>query len=226
LADFSQHHVLEFQVLDLNRVVDRALQEFLPAAKGKLECEYHYCASLPRISADGGMLGQAISHLLANALDAMPQGGRLTLTTDSRSHLVEGREEFVCLTVRDTGRGIPPAILSRMFEPFFTTKDAGDRSGLGLALVYGIVKQHHGWIEVGSQVGQGTTFKIFLPAAPKRVVFVGSDPLGPLQRRTRRLPEPESAALATVARKPSAVRAVFFVSEDQTEPFLHWGINE
>ena len=79
LAGFSQNQILEFQALDLNRVVERTLREFLPAAKGKLECECRYCASLPRILADSGMLGQVICHLLVNALDAMPQGGRAHL---------------------------------------------------------------------------------------------------------------------------------------------------
>jgi PAS domain S-box-containing protein len=234
LAGFSQNQLLEFQALDLNRVVERTLREFLPAAKGRLECECRYCAGLPRILADSGMLQQGICHLLVNALDAMPQGGRLTLTTerlvlapsDIRSHPVARQEEFVCLTVCDTGCGIPPMVLSRMFEPFFTTKDTGDRSGLGLALVYGIVKQHHGWIEVSSQVGQGTTFKIFLPAATKPVALAGPDPPGFSQHGTRLLPEPKSVAHATSVGEPSTGRAVFPVGEVRSEPLLHWGINE
>jgi signal transduction histidine kinase len=220
--------------LDLNRVVERTLREFLPAAKGKLECECRYCAGLPPVLADGGMLGQAICHLLVNALDAMPQGGRLTLATerlvmgssDIRSHPVARQEEFVCLTICDTGCGIPPAILSRLFEPFFTTKETGDRSGLGLALVYGIVKQHHGWIEVSSQVGQGTTFKIFLPAATQSAALAGPEPPGLSQHGTRLLPEPASAARATFVKEPSTGRVVFPVSEGRSEPLLHWGINE
>jgi nitrogen-specific signal transduction histidine kinase len=178
------------------------------------------------------MLGQAICHLLVNALDAMPQGGRLTLTTerlvmglsDLRSHPVARQEEFVCLTICDTGCGIPPAILSRIFEPFFTTKDTGDRSGLGLALVYAIVKQHHGWIEVSSQVGQGATFKIFLPAIAKPVALVEPEPAGPSRHGTRLLPE--SIARATFVEEPSTGMAVFPVSEVRSEPLLHWGINE
>jgi PAS domain S-box-containing protein len=234
LVGFSQNQPLEFQALDLNRVVERTLREFLPAAKGKLECECRYRASLPRILADGGMLGQVVCHLLVNALDAMPQGGRLTLTTeklvlapsDIRSHTVARQDEFVCLTVSDTGCGIPPTILSRLFEPFFTTKDAGDRSGLGLALVYGIVKQHHGWIEVSSQVGQGTTFKIFLPAITKQVTQVESDPPARSRHTTRLLPEPESVVQATIVEEPSRGGAFFPVSEARSEPFHHWGINE
>jgi PAS domain S-box-containing protein len=233
LTGFSQNQLLEIQALDLNRVVERTLREFLPAAKGKLECECRYCASLPRVLADGGMLGQVICHLLVNALDAMPHGGRLTLTTekllmgpsDIRSHKVARQEEFVCLSVCDTGCGIPPAILSRMFEPFFTTKDTGERSGLGLALVYGIVKQHRGWIEVSSQVGQGTTFKIFLPAATP-AALAGPEPPGLSRHGTRLLPEPESAAHATFVEAPSTGRVVFPVSEVRSEPLLHWGINE
>lgn len=132
----------------------------------------------------------------------------------------------MCLTICDTGCGISPAILSRLFEPFFTTKDSGDRSGLGLALVYGIVKQHHGWIEVSSQLGRGTTFKIFLPAITKPVALVEPEPSGFSQRATRLLPEPESVAHAAFVGEPSKGRAVFPVSEVRSEPLLHWGINE
>jgi CheY-like chemotaxis protein len=102
----------------------------------------------------------------------MPDGGFLTITTEGVT--VESKHafrnpaarmgEFVCLTVEDTGCGIPPEILPRIFEPFFTTKSVGKGTGLGLATVFGIVSQHHGWIEVESRTGEGTTFKVFLPA--------------------------------------------------------------
>jgi CheY-like chemotaxis protein len=102
----------------------------------------------------------------------MPQGGVITITTEAVSingayvetHPEAQAGEFVCIAVGDTGTGIYPEHLPRIFEPFFTTKEEGKGTGLGLATVYGIVKQHRGWIEVCSQVGKGTTFKIFLPA--------------------------------------------------------------
>jgi CheY-like chemotaxis protein len=107
-----------------------------------------------------------------NARDAMPRGGQLYVVTE-RVTLEEAHAQvnpearpgvFVCLTVRDTGTGIASEHLPRIFEPFFTTKELGKGTGLGLATVYGIVKQHQGWVEVTSQPGAGTTFQVFMPA--------------------------------------------------------------
>ena len=114
----------------------------------------------------------------------MPHGGQLTLSTslcdiDSahvRQHPEARPGPHVCLSVTDTGCGIAPEHLSRLFEPFFTTKDVGKGTGLGLASVYGIVKQHEGWIEVSSRVGKGTSFKIFFPASSLPVVPAESSP--------------------------------------------------
>jgi two-component system, cell cycle sensor histidine kinase and response regulator CckA len=124
------------------------------------------------VQADVGMIEQVLVNLVVNARDAMPRGGQLVIATED-VHLgpdypqtnPEGRPgHFVCLRVSDTGVGIAPEHLPHIFEPFFTTKGPGKGTGLGLATAYGIVKQHQGWIEVNSQVGVGTTFKILLPA--------------------------------------------------------------
>src|SRR5437773_8762531 len=123
------------------------------------------------------MIEQLVMHLANNARDAMPQGGQLTVATTvttvdeahTRQHSEARPGRFVCLTVADTGCGMDEATLDRIFEPFFTTKSAGKGSGLGLALVHGIVKQHEGWIEVRTRVGQGTSFQIYLPASSKAV---------------------------------------------------------
>jgi CheY-like chemotaxis protein len=112
-------------------------------------------------------------NLAVNARDAMPKGGQLTIriiVTDIReNHLAQHPEarlgRFVCLTVADTGCGIAPEILPRIFEPFFTTKEIGKGTGLGLATVYGVVKQHEGWIEIETEVGHGATFRVYLPAS-------------------------------------------------------------
>jgi len=175
LIGFSQKQAFEFQALDLNHVVEHSVRMFHPAANGSVQWDCRYSGDLPFVLADARMLGQIISNLLINALDSMPQGGRLTLTTerllkapsDTGNPLIAKPGQFVCLTIRDTGCGISPANLSRIFEPFFTTKDPAAHGGLGLALVYGMVKQHQGWTEVNSQVGRGATFKIFLPAITK-----------------------------------------------------------
>jgi two-component system cell cycle sensor histidine kinase/response regulator CckA len=122
------------------------------------------------------MMEQVLVNLVVNARDAMPRGGQLVITTGltnvdtayTQTHPEARAGEFVCLTVRDTGTGIVPEHLPRIFESFFTTKETGKGTGLGLATVCRIVKQHHGWVEVSSQVGVGTTFKLLFPAlAPK-----------------------------------------------------------
>src|SRR5437867_12109541 len=121
------------------------------------------------------MIEQVLMNLVVNARDAMPKGGQLTIGTEAMAVDAARAEcrpdaragDFVCLSVRDTGCGIEPENMTRIFEPFFTTKGVGKGTGLGLATVYGIVKQHQGWLEVESQVGVGTTFKVFLPASPR-----------------------------------------------------------
>jgi CheY-like chemotaxis protein len=117
------------------------------------------------------MIEQVILNLAVNARDAMPEGGELTFTahvkTIDEAYATRNAEarpgEFVCMTVADTGCGMSASTKSRIFEPFFTTKAAGKGTGLGLATVYGIVKQHEGWIELESELGRGTIFRIFLP---------------------------------------------------------------
>ena len=119
------------------------------------------------------MMEQVLLNLAVNARDAMPRGGRLAVRiaiVDLNENHVQRHPEartgrFVCVSKTDTGSGIPPENLSRIFEPFFTTKEIGKGTGLGLATVYGIVKQHQGWLEVESTVGRGTTFRIYIPYA-------------------------------------------------------------
>jgi two-component system, cell cycle sensor histidine kinase and response regulator CckA len=120
------------------------------------------------------MLEQVLMNLVINARDAMLGGGQLDIVTQKanfdpsyvRAHVDARAGEFVCLTVSDTGTGIAPEHLPRIFEPFFTTKDLGKGTGLGLATVHGIVQQHGGWVEVESELGKGTRFKVCLPASP------------------------------------------------------------
>jgi CheY-like chemotaxis protein len=154
-------------IANLTKMLNRVISE-------NIDLQCHYAALLPHVQADTGMMEQVILNLVVNARDAMPEGGQLRVATEPVT-LVEAHArlnpkaragEFVCVMVSDTGTGIAPEVLSRIFEPFFTTKEVGKGTGLGLATVYGIVQQHQGWIEVSSQVGEGSTFKVFLPAIP------------------------------------------------------------
>jgi CheY-like chemotaxis protein len=119
------------------------------------------------------MLEQIAMNLAVNARDAMPSGGRLSIATSLETiHRAptpmdpERRDgEYLCLTFRDTGMGMDTQVLSRIFEPFFTTKAVGQGTGLGLSTVFGIVRQHQGWLEVESKPNQGTTFRIYFPAS-------------------------------------------------------------
>jgi two-component system cell cycle sensor histidine kinase/response regulator CckA len=128
------------------------------------------------VRADAGMMEQVLMNLAINARDALPQGGKLIISTSDECIGPEYVQlnpqasvgDFVCLAVTDTGEGIPPENLARIFEPFFTTKPVGQGTGLGLATVYGIIRQHNGWITVYSEVGKGTVFRIYLPAAKER----------------------------------------------------------
>jgi PAS domain S-box-containing protein len=123
------------------------------------------------VQADPNQMNQVLLNLCLNARDAMPTGGQILVTVQNRvltpeqarRHLDGRPGEFVELSVRDPGSGIPPEILPRIFDPFFTTKDQGKGTGLGLAMVFGIIQQHHGWIECASTVGAGTCFTIYLP---------------------------------------------------------------
>jgi two-component system, cell cycle sensor histidine kinase and response regulator CckA len=169
---FSRKQVLELRNLELNAQVSgmaRMLRRII-GEDVKLDLRLH-AAPLP-VRADAGMLDQVMLNLVVNARDAMPQGGTLRIQTRERvvdeaaaRHVAEAQAgTYVCLEVEDGGCGIEPEILPHIFEPFYTTKEAGKGTGLGLATVFGIVKQHGGWIQVTSEPGKGTLIQIHLPA--------------------------------------------------------------
>ena len=174
LLTFSRKQVMQPQPLLLNEVIANLTKMLNRVISENIDLQCHYAALLPHVQADTGMMEQVILNLVINARDAMPEGGQLRVATEqvvldeahARANPGACAGEFVCLLVSDSGTGIAPEVLPRIFEPFFTTKDVGKGTGLGLATVYGIVRQHQGWIEVSSQVGEGSTFKVFLPAIP------------------------------------------------------------
>jgi two-component system, cell cycle sensor histidine kinase and response regulator CckA len=171
LLAFSRQQVMQPRVMDINDVI-RDLEKMLRRLIGEdVEFNTSLDPRVEAINADPGQLEQVLMNLVVNARDAMPAGGRLTIRT-SNSELsgesVAGKlrapdGEYVMLSVSDTGSGMSRAIQQRIFDPFFTTKGQGRGTGLGLATVYGIVKQSGGEIYVYSEVGQGTTFKIYFP---------------------------------------------------------------
>jgi two-component system, cell cycle sensor histidine kinase and response regulator CckA len=177
LLAFSRKQIYRTKILDLNSVL-RNLEALLPRMLGNhIALETRCCPHLPLIAADVALVEQIVMNLAINSRDAMPKGGKLIIETSAldldaasvRRH-PEGRPgRFVCLTVTDNGCGMEPGLIQRIFEPFFTTKEMGKGTGLGLATVYAVVKQHHGWIEVQSEVGVGTTFKIFIPASDQAI---------------------------------------------------------
>jgi PAS domain S-box-containing protein len=171
LLTFSRKTPPQPQRLDLNEVLTN-LSSMLRRTLGEdITFQFNYAANLPCIHADLGMIEQVIMNLAVNARDAMPKGGQLLISTAPArvdaayvGRNPEAREgTFVCLAMTDTGCGMDQTTLGRLFEPFFTTKEFGKGTGLGLTTVYGIVKRHQGWIEVQSQPGQGSTFKLYFP---------------------------------------------------------------
>jgi signal transduction histidine kinase len=175
LLAFSRKQVLKPEVLNLGRVVAN-LEEMLKRLLGDhITLEMKAAPGLPPVHADLGMMEQVVLNLSVNARDAMPKGGGLTVGIDAiaithddaQKHAEIRPGQYICLSVSDTGCGIAPELLPRIFDPFFTTKEIGKGTGLGLATVYGIVKQHNGWVDVQSALDQGTTFRIFLPTCAK-----------------------------------------------------------
>jgi signal transduction histidine kinase/ActR/RegA family two-component response regulator len=184
LLAFSRRQVMRPARLDLPEVVQH-LSRMLNGVLGshialRVRCAEH----VPAIRADRAQLEQAITNLAINAREAMPQGGALTLEVDPvaldsaycDAHISARPGEYVRLSVTDTGKGIPKELLPRIFEPFFTTRDVSTGSGLGLSMVYGIVKQSGGNIWAYSEPGIGTTFKLYFPVEPSREAAEAAPP--------------------------------------------------
>jgi PAS domain S-box-containing protein len=173
LLAFSRKQVLRPQVMDLNEVLGEVARMLEPLIEKNITLRVVQAPELWQVKADRGQVEQLIMNLAVNARDAMPQGGQLLIKTRNveigdrhqrlRDGVLPGR--YAMLIVSDTGIGMDSETQAHMFEPFFTTKEPGKGTGLGLPIVYGVVKQTGGWTHVDSQPGQGTTFEIYLPRA-------------------------------------------------------------
>ena len=171
LLAFSRQQVVFPKILDLNDVVRNVTTMFLRLVGEDIEVEFRPGSAIGSVKADPGQIEQILMNLVVNARDAMPTGGRIIIETgiseldESFTSLHAGARvgKYVVLRVSDTGCGMDEPTRSQIFEPFFTTKALGKGTGLGLSTVYGIVKQSEGYISVYSELGQGTTFKIYFP---------------------------------------------------------------
>jgi len=177
LLTFGRKHIFNTRPIDLNQAVSK-MSDMLGRLLGEdITLQINLARRPAIVEADASMLEQILLNLSVNSRDAMPRGGQLIIGIDEcavdAEHVRRFSEarpgNFICLSHVDTGCGIPPENLQRIFEPFFTTKEIGKGTGLGLATVFGIVKQHNGWIEVESEPAKGASFRIFLPVSTQAV---------------------------------------------------------
>jgi CheY-like chemotaxis protein len=172
LLMFSRKNMMQPKALDLRDVVGHMSQMVQRLIGENIKLRFHPPDELPVVDGDSGMIEQVVMNMAVNARDAMPRGGTLTIDLEAvvidssytETHPDAHVGNFIRLRISDTGTGMNDETLAHIFEPFFTTKEVGKGTGLGLATVYGIVKQHDGWLEVNSKLGMGTTFDVFLPA--------------------------------------------------------------
>jgi CheY-like chemotaxis protein len=171
LLAYSRKQIIQRRPVGLNEIVEQTVAMLRRLIGEHIAIDMQLGPDLAPIFADASNVDQVIMNLALNARDAMPEGGKLTLTT---SHVdIDAAEKarnpeaqlgaHICLRVRDTGHGMDTATIGRIFEPFFTTKEPGQGTGMGLATVYGVLKQHGGWIEVESVPRRGTTIRSFFP---------------------------------------------------------------
>jgi PAS domain S-box-containing protein len=210
LLAFSRKQVLVPELLNLNGVVVELESMLRPLIGEDVELTTQLDPALGPIEADPGQLHQVVMNLVVNARDAMPEGGSISIETtnavveDNDDGMEPGR--YVTLTVRDTGEGIDEDTLGQIFEPFFTTKEAGKGTGLGLATVYGIVKQSGGYVAVESEVGSGSAFTIYLRRADGVVQPAAAAP-APLVGEARTL-EGERATTVLVVEDEEVIRGL------------------
>ncbi len=189
LLAFSRKQIIKPEVLNLNTLLDDVTKILRRLIGEDIRIDLYKHEDLWNVNADRGQIEQIIMNLAINARDAMPEGGIITMETANtvlteeyaRTHIDARPGEYVMLAVSDTGCGMPPDVREHIFEPFFTTKEKGKGTGLGLATVYGTVKQNGGHIYVYSEEGKGTTFRIYLPRVREVLKPEASEPSRGLQ---------------------------------------------
>ena len=190
LLPFSRKRLPKREVVDLSAEVEAMVGMLRRLLGETIVIDFEPVRESPRASIDVAMIEQALMNLAVNARDAMPRGGRLSIAVGLPAHGVRPPRdvaapaaEYACISVSDTGSGIPAAILPRIFEPFFTTKDEGRGTGLGLATAQDIVRRHDGWIEVETHEGVGSVFRIHLPTVRDEVAAAPAPEPLPAQKR-------------------------------------------
>lgn len=172
LLTFSRRQIMQRQQVDINKLIERLHGMLRRLINENIEIRYSCESGLPPVYADPVMLEQVLVNVMINARDAMPNGGQISVSTYSkevREREAETNPEakaglMVYIEIADTGCGMDEQVKAHLFEPFFTTKEKGHGTGLGLASAYGIIRQHNGWIDVKSALGQGSVFQIYIPA--------------------------------------------------------------
>lgn len=174
LIAFGGRQMLHKAPCDVNAVIEKAMKRAEPAPGGAFRIEARLEAGLPGLTADAGLLEAALANLLINAREAMPEGGTAVISSavlelgaeavNSPDPAAAG-SRFIKVSVLDAGPGMSAEVLDRLFEPLFSTSKKGLGVGFGLSTVYGVVKQHNGWVEVKSEPGRGSEFSLFLPTA-------------------------------------------------------------
>jgi len=197
LLAFSRRQLIEPKLVDVNHLVkglEKIIARLLPES---IDVKFLPGLQNPMIFADSGQVEQVIINLVVNARDAMPDGGRLTISVDLKdadsldfNENGDTQQEFAVIRVEDSGTGMDPDTRERIFEPFFTTKPEGEGTGLGMAVAFGIVKQHEGHIEVQSEPRQGTRFDVYLPVADAR--------MPPVRKEHERPVTPSSSGTETI----------------------------
>ena len=171
LLAFSRQHPLDPQSVEANKLITGMSELISRTLPETIDFETAFAGGLWRARVDPNQLENALLNLVVNARDAMPDGGKLTIETSNahlddtyaRDHVEVSPGQYVLIAVTDTGTGMPPEIIARVFEPFFTTKPVGEGTGLGLAQVFGFIKQSNGHVKIYSEMGHGVTVKLYLP---------------------------------------------------------------